>query len=82
MFSGKVRNLYIPNQSNRFSITNNSKFGLQNLSQINNQDKVMSDCTVPVSITDACRINNEYSELIQEWAIDNYSNDEDLKMIQ
>ena len=42
----------------------------------------MRECTVPVNITDACHNNNEYSELIQERAIDNYLNDEALKMIQ
>ena len=78
----KWGNFYIPNQSKRFSIVKYSEFDPQKFSQRNNHDKIMRDCTVPVDIIYACRINKEYSELIQELAIDTYPNDKPLKMIQ
>ena len=51
----------------------------QNFSQRNNQDEIIRDCTVLVGIVDACRINKEYSKLIQELAINVYPNEEALK---
>ena len=63
-------------------MTSYSKSKPQDLSRRNYQEKLMRDFIVPVGIIDACLINKEYSELLQELAIDTYSNDETLTMVQ
>ena len=82
MSSRKVSNFYIPNQSKWFLMASYSKSKPQDLSRRNDQEELMRDFIVPVGIIDACLINKEYSELLQELAIDTYSNDEALTMIQ
>ena len=63
-------------------MTSNSKSKPQDLSRRNDQEELMRDIIVSVGIIDACLINKEYSELLQELVIDTYLNYKVLTVIQ
>ena len=71
----KLSNFYVSNLLKRFFARNVHRILSQDFSQRNDIDEIMRDCILHVSLIDACYINKEYSELIQELAIDTYPND-------
>ena len=81
MSSPRISNFYFPDLSKRFLMAPRPKLDSVDFSLRNGQDEAMRDCTVPVGIIDGCCLNDKYSELTQELAIDAYQNHEAIKMI-
>ena len=79
--SPRISNFYVPDLSKRFLMAPRPKLDSVDFSLRNGQDEAMRDCTVPVGIIDGRRLNDKYSELTQELAIDAYQNHEAIKMI-
>ena len=81
MDSYRVSNLLTPAFSKRLIITSHSNLKPITLHWDNDFDEVMSKYSIPFGISDAAKLNKNYTEFIKELSISSFSNYEVLDRI-